>query len=89
MYPGLPVFVRWNLVPDGFITRSTARREGIEIPKDAKPDAIKGGGQMMGKPRVYQLFQAAKYGPKHEFKVPEGFQLCSICGLAKADGSHY
>lgn len=56
MYSGLTVYVRWYLVPDHLITRTTAKKRGISIPTDAKPDAIKGGGQMMGRPRIYQLF---------------------------------
>ena len=88
MYPGVPVYVRWNLVPDGLITRSAAKREGIEIPKDAKPDGIKGGGQMMGRPRIYQLFRMKKYAARHEFSAPAGFALCSLCGLTETDGSH-
>lgn len=62
MYPGVPVYVRWNLVPDGLHSRTWWKREGVIIPADAKPDGVKGGGQMMGRPRIYELFSEAKYG---------------------------
>ena len=53
---GVPVYTRWHLVPKDLHPRSWYADKDVKIPKTAKPDAIKGGGQMMGKPRIYFLF---------------------------------
>lgn len=53
----VPVYVQWRLVPKNLHTRTYYKEIGVSIPKNAKPDAIKGGGQQMGKARIYFLFK--------------------------------
>jgi hypothetical protein len=58
----VPVYVRWHLVPHYLETRKWFLDTfGVKIPKSAQPDGIKGGGQMMGKPKIFFLFDKRKY----------------------------
>lgn len=61
---GVPVYVRWHLVPANLHTRTWYTERGIKIPRTASPDAVKGGGQMGGKPRYSFLFSESKWLPK-------------------------
>jgi hypothetical protein len=58
---GVPVYVRWHLVPTDLHPRSWYADKGVKIPKSAKPDAVKGGGQKMGKSRITFLFRESKW----------------------------
>lgn len=42
---GVPVYIRWELVPKNLHDRNFYKESGIIIPKSAQPDAIKGGGR--------------------------------------------
>ncbi len=56
---GVPVYVRWNIVPSHLHPRSWFKERGIDIPASAQPDAIKGGG---GFTNSYSfLFDQRKY----------------------------
>ncbi len=63
---GVKAFTQWRWVPENLKTRGWYEQHGIKIPKDAKPDAVKGGGQTCGKPRISFLFAIEKWWPNYE-----------------------
>lgn len=58
---GVPVYVRWHLVPVHLHTRGWYADRGVKIPKSAQMDAVKGGGQQIGRPRISFLFDERKW----------------------------
>lgn len=58
---GVTVYSRWHLVPPHLHTRGWYAERGVKIPKSAPMDAIKGGGQTMGKRRISFLFDERKW----------------------------
>jgi len=57
---GVPVFTKWEHVPTVYKPRSYFTEIGVNIPKDTKPDAVKGGGLSSGK-TLFFLFSIKKY----------------------------
>lgn len=55
---GVPVYATWGKVPNVYQSRTWFKKNGIAIPENAKPDAIKGGGNL---PRFYFLYSTHKY----------------------------
>lgn len=58
---GLPSFRNWEQVPKNFHTRTSALREKIIIPADAKPDAIKNAASTLSKDKIYFLYDITKF----------------------------
>jgi hypothetical protein len=60
---GVQSFRNWSDVPLNFSTRSSAKRQGIDIPIEAKPDAIKNSSSVIDSDKIYLLFDLNKYTP--------------------------
>lgn len=58
---GVSSFRKWSDVPKHYHTRTSALREKIIIPADAKPDAIKNSSSALSKDKIYLLFNINKY----------------------------
>jgi len=56
----VPVFTKWEQVPGIYKTRAYFAEIGVIIPKDAKPDAVKGGGISSGR-NMFFLFSVKKW----------------------------
>ena len=63
LYGKIPVFRTWARVDRQYITRTDAKKQGIKISKEAKPDAIKNGASTMGKDRHFLLYDITKFNP--------------------------
>lgn len=59
---GVPVYVRWHLVPKNLHPRSWYEHRDVIIPKTTAPDGVKGGG-MTGNHYTF-LFSEEKYLPE-------------------------
>lgn len=60
----VPVYRNWQVVPSYMHTRTSALRERVIIPVDAKPDGIKNAASVANKDKVYLLFDIRKYHKK-------------------------
>ena len=67
----MPSYRRWDQVPKNLHTRTSALREKVVIPADAKPDAVKNAATTLAKDKdkIYFLYNINKYKQqKHELQ---------------------
>lgn len=56
-----PVYRKWEDVPAHMHTRTSALREKVVIPKDAKATAIKNAATTVDRDKIYLLYDIRKY----------------------------
>ena len=72
---GLISYRNWNRVPEYLHTRTSALREKVVIPEDAKPDAVKNSSSALTKDRIYFLYDLRKYKSEEWTQSPNTWIL--------------